>query len=148
MAVDIHFDASASREYLRTRRWYAARAGESIASAFVEELDRVLICLADSPTSGTEFRQKYRWLRLRRFPYLVYYRIVSDQKVVVLAVTHAAVRAIGSDAIRAKFVVGSKSEYLGWATFLPAARGLGPRWKHLARSRGCLASGSTTSLER
>ena len=89
MAVDIHFDVSASREYLRARRWYAARAGESIASGFVEELDRVLMRLANSPTSGTEFRQKYRWLRLRRFPYLVYYRIASEQTVVVLAVAHA-----------------------------------------------------------
>lgn len=68
MPASVVFDTSASREYLKARRWYAARAGEAIAAGFADEVDRVVVRIAENPTTGTEFRTRYRWVRLKRFP--------------------------------------------------------------------------------
>ena len=38
MPASVVFDTSASREYLKALRWYAARAGEQIAAAFADEV--------------------------------------------------------------------------------------------------------------
>ena len=88
MPTSVFFDTSASREYLKARRWYAARAGEQIASAFAEEVGRAVVRIAENPATGIEFRTRYLWVRLRRFPYLIYYRGVSADTLVVLAVAH------------------------------------------------------------
>ena len=89
MPAEVIFDHSASREYLQARRWYAVRAEERIAEGFTHEVNRVLVLIAENPeAAGTEFRQHYRWVRLHRFPYLIYYRIANFDTVVVLAVAH------------------------------------------------------------
>ena len=88
MPASVIFDTVASREYLKARRWYAARAGEQIAVAFADEVDRAVVRIAESPTIGTEFRTHYRWVRLKRFPYLIYYREAGIDTVVILAVAH------------------------------------------------------------
>ena len=88
MPASVIFDILASREYFKARRWYAARAGEPIAAAFADEVDRVVVRIAEAPTTGTEFRTHYRWVRLKRFPYLIYYRVGNSTTVVVLAVAH------------------------------------------------------------
>ena len=88
MPASVVFDTSASREYLKARRWYAARAGEQTASAFTDEVNRIVVRIAESPATGTEFRTHYRWVRLKRFPYLVYYRVAGTDTLVVLAVAH------------------------------------------------------------
>ncbi len=68
MPTEVIFDRLASRESLKARRWYAARADERIAEGFTHELNRVLLRIAENPqTAGTEFRQRYRGVRLRRF---------------------------------------------------------------------------------
>jgi toxin ParE1/3/4 len=84
----VTFDASASREYLRAVRWYAAHADEQTAAAFTAEVNRAVVRIEGDPNTGTEFRKRYRWVRLWRFPYLIYYRVVSDAVVLVLAVAH------------------------------------------------------------
>ena len=88
MPASVLFDTSASREYLKARRWYAARAGEPIATTFADEVDRVVVRIAETPTTGTEFRTHYRWVRLRQFPYLIYYRAADTDTIVILAVAH------------------------------------------------------------
>ena len=68
MSAEVIFDRLAGREYLKARRWYAARADERIAEGFTHELNRVLLRIAEKPqTAGTEFRQRYRGVRLCRF---------------------------------------------------------------------------------
>ena len=68
MPAEVIFDRMASREYLKARRWYAARADERIAEGFTHELNRVVLRIDEKPeTAGTEFRQRYRWVRMRRF---------------------------------------------------------------------------------
>ena len=67
MPTEVIFDRLASRESLKARRWYAARADERIAEGFTHELNRVLVHIAENPqTAGTEFRQRYRGVRGRR----------------------------------------------------------------------------------
>lgn len=87
MPTEVIFDRMASREYVKARRWFATRAGEQLAGRFTAEVNRTVQRIAEKPdTIGTEFRRHYRWVRLRRFPYLIYYRVASRETVVVLAV--------------------------------------------------------------
>ena len=71
MPAEVIFDCRASREYLNARRWYSKQADERIAEGFTHELNRVLVRVAENPeAAGTQFRLRYRWVRLRRFPFL------------------------------------------------------------------------------
>src|SRR5262245_39922300 len=88
MPAEIRFVEAAKREYLKVCRWYESHANESVASAFVDELDHVLSRITDDLTAGTEFRIRYRWIRLRKFPYLVYFRYINKDCALVLAVAH------------------------------------------------------------
>jgi toxin ParE1/3/4 len=86
------FHRRALEEYLKARRRYAKQATESVAHRSTEELDQALEAVRHWPQRGGVFRETYRWVRLRRFPYLVYYRVVDDDTIVILAVAHASRR--------------------------------------------------------
>jgi len=42
-----------------------------------------------APQAGPSFRGRFRWVRLRRFPYLIYDLIIDSDRARVLAVAHA-----------------------------------------------------------
>ena len=88
MPTSVVFDEVASREYLWARRRYANKAGEQIAIAFTDEVDRAILRIAEAPEKGIRFQRNYHWVRLKRFPYFLYYRQTEKNTVVVLAVAH------------------------------------------------------------
>jgi hypothetical protein len=45
--------------------------------------------IATAAEQGAPYQQSYRWMRLNRFPYLLYYEIRDEQSVLVYAVAHA-----------------------------------------------------------
>jgi toxin ParE1/3/4 len=78
----------AEQDLVEARDWYEARRiglGEEFLLAVEEVLGRVL----ESPESYPVVYRGVRWARLRRFPYLVYYR-VKNETVEVLAVLHGS----------------------------------------------------------
>src|SRR5688572_10191405 len=77
----------AAEEYHRICRWYLNERPE-LERSFADEFDRVLTRVAADPLCGSIFRKDYRWLRLRRFPYVVYYAVIDPTSVLVLAVSH------------------------------------------------------------
>src|SRR5687768_5070406 len=84
----ILFHRLAGEEFDRARRWYAAeRAG--LDDEFAAEIDHAVERIAANPLSGSVFRRRFRWIRLRRFPYLLYYVILQPDQVLVLAVAHS-----------------------------------------------------------
>jgi plasmid stabilization system protein ParE len=89
---EILFHRLAGGEYLKARRWYAKQGGGQLADRFRHEVDEAIQRIARNPHACPIFRTAYRWVRLHRFPYLLYYQILDEWRIVVLAVAHAARR--------------------------------------------------------
>lgn len=77
---------AAQQDVRHAARYYADQA-KRLGVEFVEEVDRALSRLAESPEVGSSLRGGARRLIVRRFPYVVIYRVVPDH-VLVLAVGH------------------------------------------------------------
>src|SRR5262245_25469397 len=86
--MDVRFHRLAIREYEETRSWYERRR-EGLGEAFTDEVDRAIARIAKSPIRWPVCFVKFRRVRLRRFPYLLYYYVVDDSLALVLAVAHA-----------------------------------------------------------
>ncbi len=85
--VRVRFHRLASQEYVRALRWYARRSPRA-AQRFQDAIDEAVRRIAAAPQSWPIFRGPYRWLRAGRFPYIVYYRLVSSTDVLIVAVAH------------------------------------------------------------
>ena len=66
--------------------WYRERNADA-AKAFVAELERAFLCIAESPERWPVIETDRRRFVLRRFPFSVVYRLKSG-RVEVLAVAH------------------------------------------------------------
>jgi plasmid stabilization system protein ParE len=89
---EVLFHRLASEEYLRARRWYAQQGGNALAERFRNEVEAAVEMISRDPHRWPRFRDKYRSLRLDRFPYLLYYTVLDDSRVLVLAVAHSSRR--------------------------------------------------------
>jgi plasmid stabilization system protein ParE len=85
--IVVSFNRLAGREYLAARRWYARRS-PATAQRFQDAIDDAVRWIAASPQAGSPFRGRFRWVRVARFPYLLYYEVVDPTHVVVWAVSH------------------------------------------------------------
>lgn len=86
--MTVVFRAQALAEAAEAKQWYEAEAG--LGAAFEGALTHALRRLADFPMLGPVVNQRgARRILLRRFPYVVFYRIRGTQ-LVVLAVFHVA----------------------------------------------------------
>jgi plasmid stabilization system protein ParE len=83
----VEFHRLAADEYRRALRWYARRS-PAVAARFRDAVDRVVQQIAAGPQQGALFQGRYRWFRTRRFPYVLYYDILSPVRVMILAVAH------------------------------------------------------------
>lgn len=86
--MDVRFHRLAIREYEETRDWYEGRR-EGLGESFTDEVDRAIARIAKSPTRWPVVFVKFRRVRLRRFPYYLYYHVVDASRALVLAVAHA-----------------------------------------------------------
>ena len=86
--MDVRFHRLAIREYEETRAWYERRR-EGLGDAFRDEVDRAVARIARAPTRWPVAFVRFRRVRLRRFPYLLYYHVMDDSLALVLAVSHA-----------------------------------------------------------
>jgi plasmid stabilization system protein ParE len=82
------FHRLALREYHAARQWYG-RAGASLARAFEAEVGRAVARIANAPDQWPIYRGTFRWVKTRRFPYLLYYHTIDPDHVLILAVAHA-----------------------------------------------------------
>jgi plasmid stabilization system protein ParE len=90
--MEVRFHRLAVREYEDTRTWYERRR-EGLGDAFTDEVDRAISRIARSPTRWPVVFVRFRRVRLRRFPYLLYYHVANDSLALVLAVAHARRRS-------------------------------------------------------
>ena len=88
MAVDVTFHRLAAKEYRIARRRYFRRH-PPLASRFVAQIDVAIQKIADYPDRWPVYDGPYRWVKTRRFPYLLIYRVNADGNCCIIAVAHA-----------------------------------------------------------
>lgn len=88
MYPSVVFHRLAAREYRLARAWYRRRS-PATAERFRDEVDRVVKRISKAPLQGAVFRDDFRWMRLQRFPYLLFYEVVDSSVIRVYAVAHA-----------------------------------------------------------
>lgn len=69
------------------RAWYERRQ-RGLGRAMVRAVDDALMRVRSQPEAGVEVLPGVRRVLVRRFPYLVFYRL-RDDAIIVLAVAHA-----------------------------------------------------------
>jgi plasmid stabilization system protein ParE len=87
----IEFHPEADREAEAATDWYAERS-LTVAEAFLDELDHALEQIADTPDRWARHLYGTRRYLLKRFPFLVVYRLPSASKVQIVAVAHGSRR--------------------------------------------------------
>jgi plasmid stabilization system protein ParE len=84
--ADIRFSPEAVGEAEAAYRWYRERS-PAMASAFLAALERAVLQIAEAPERPAAYLHGTRRVLLRRFPYMVVYRVHGDA-VEVVAVAH------------------------------------------------------------
>ena len=86
MAVLFH--RLAAQDFVMARRWYAGRSAQ-VEARFVAAVGAALRVVEANPSLGSPFRGNYRWQRVRRFPYVIYFEPIAAGTIYVYAVAHA-----------------------------------------------------------
>ena len=87
MAITVRYLRLASREYAKARRWYSRRSPRA-AQRFADAVDKAVQEISNAPNRWPVYQGPYRWIRPRRFPYTLYYRILDADNVLIVAVAH------------------------------------------------------------
>ncbi len=91
MGIEVQLHPEAREEYLAAIAWYL-QLSERIARSFQHEIDEAIVRVADGPAKWPIFENDVRWIRLHRFPYVLYFEEAAAGTVQVLAVAHAGRR--------------------------------------------------------
>ena len=86
MTYKVVFRLAAQREFDDATLWYEERRA-GLGAEFVAEIDRAVESIAQNPSRFPTMHGDLRCIRVRRFPYSVFFRVESA-RVVVLAVFH------------------------------------------------------------
>ena len=87
MTLEVVFRPAAKAEFDGAALWYEDRR-PGLGTEFVMEIDRAVGLAAAHPARFPANVGEIRCVRVRRFPYSVFYRAEAD-RIVVLAVFHA-----------------------------------------------------------
>lgn len=91
MGATVVFHRLAAREYRDSRDWYAVRSA-SVAERFRIAVDRAVDRIAAEAEALPVLSGQYRWVRVRRFPYLLIFRRQSPETIMIVAVAHTSRR--------------------------------------------------------
>jgi hypothetical protein len=85
--MEVRFHRLAAQEYRDARiRYEHRRAG--LGSDFTAAVDRAVNRIATEPGRWPVFRERYHSVRVRRFPYRLYYHVLGLGFILILAVAH------------------------------------------------------------
>jgi plasmid stabilization system protein ParE len=88
MKVGVVFRPEAAADVSSARRWYENQQG-GLGSRFVQSLSETVTRIQDMPRMYVSVFEGVRRAKLRKFPYLIYYRLLPDS-IEVLAVLHGS----------------------------------------------------------
>lgn len=86
MGHELVFRTRARKDVHNAVQWYAAKR-EGLGGQFLLELQRCLGGIASNPRRHPKIYSEFRQARVKRFPYVVVYRPL-DREVVVMRVFH------------------------------------------------------------
>lgn len=84
---EVEFHPAARQEYLDALQGYML-ISETIARRFQENFVRSVDLIAEGPERWPLFESPIRFVRLRRFPYALFYESIDSAKLQVLALAH------------------------------------------------------------
>lgn len=87
MTIRPFFRKAARLEYDEAAIWYESQK-IGLGSEFVSEIERALHTACESPQRFPSVLGNVQCIRVRRFPYSIFFR-VHDERLVVLSVFHA-----------------------------------------------------------
>jgi toxin ParE1/3/4 len=87
MIFPVFFRKAAQREVEEAALWYEARRS-GLGAAFLAEVDRSVTLISENPTRFARVYRDIQCVRLRRFPYSLFFRD-DVSRAVVVAVFHA-----------------------------------------------------------
>jgi plasmid stabilization system protein ParE len=90
-AAMVVFHRLAAREYRAARDWYRKRS-ESVAGRFRDAIDHAVSRVAKDPAALPLLIKQYRYVRVPRFPYILVFRQLAPENVMILAVAHTSRR--------------------------------------------------------
>ena len=86
MTLPVVFRSAARDEFDEAALWYEGRQTE-LGSQFVAEVDRAIDAASAHPQSFPLVHREVRCIRIRRFPYSVFFR-AEPSRLLILAVFH------------------------------------------------------------
>lgn len=89
--IEVAFHPEARVEYLEALQ-RCLDLSERVGRSFQHEVDRSVELIESGPEQWPIFEDPVRFIRLRRFPYLLFYERVNAPAVQVLAVAHGSRR--------------------------------------------------------
>ncbi len=85
--MEVRFHRLAAREFREAQKWYESRQ-TGLSGDFVTEVDRALERITAHPDRWPIYLNRFRRVRLRRFPYSIFYCLEKADLILVLAVAH------------------------------------------------------------
>ena len=89
--VPVRVHRLAAQEFRKARSRYAG-SSRTTALRFVQAENRVLEQVADDPERWPLYDDRHRWVKVRKFPYLLICRSMSKDELTVVAVAHTSRR--------------------------------------------------------
>lgn len=84
--IDYRFLLPAEEEMTEASQFYEA-ASAGLGTDFLDDVQRVITAVCESPLLGVEVRGKLRRVLLHRFPFSIMYSVEADA-IVIVAVAH------------------------------------------------------------
>jgi toxin ParE1/3/4 len=84
----VEFHTLANAEAHQAERRYRRRGGLALGQRFLQAVDQVIQKIATAAEQEAPYRQRFRWLKMKRFPYLIHYEIRDPLPVLIYAVAH------------------------------------------------------------
>jgi plasmid stabilization system protein ParE len=81
----------AEADYTESLRWYAERSRQA-AEGFEAEFARALKGISANPGRFPMCDDRHRFYLLKRYPFQIIYRPISDEKLLIVAVAHTSRR--------------------------------------------------------
>jgi plasmid stabilization system protein ParE len=88
MILPVDFRPEAELDLLEAREYYD-RQQQALGERFVDALDEIIALVASQPELFAVVLRTVRRTKLRRFPYVVYYRTLAD-RIEIIAVIHGS----------------------------------------------------------
>ena len=87
-AAIVTFHRLAAQEYRVARSSYA-RQSQQAAARFVQAVGTALEQIAAHPERWPLYDDRHRWVKTKKFPYLLIYRRTGEDRLTVVAVAHS-----------------------------------------------------------